>query len=248
MNNKGVIFRDVDKWFGEHKVLDQLSFKLGEGEKVVICGPSGSGKSTMIRCINGLERIQAGYLNVLGHVVSEHEHAYQAIRQEVGMLFQQFNLFPHLTAIENCCLALEKVRHMKPADAIEVATHYLDQVGMLPKKDVYPSSLSGGQQQRVAMARSLCLEPKLILFDEPTSALDPEMVREVLKVMETLAAAGMQMLVVTHELQFARLFADRICFFEAGKIVVDAEPEQFFQPGYHPRLDQFLAQILDHND
>lgn len=243
-----MIFRDVDKWFDEHKVLDQFNFKMNQGEKVVVCGPSGSGKSTMIRCINGLERIQSGYLNVLGHEVSQDDHAYQAVRKEVGMLFQQFNLFPHLTALENCCLALEKVKCTNHQTAIETAENYLNQVGMLDKKDAYPSSLSGGQQQRVAMARSLCLEPKLILFDEPTSALDPEMVREVLKVMETLAASGMQMLVVTHELQFARLFADRICFFEAGKIVVDAEPEQFFKPGYHPRLDQFLTQILDHKD
>lgn len=236
----------VDKWFGRFHVLRNIDLRVGRGEKVVVCGPSGSGKSTMIRCINRLEEHQSGRIAVDGVELTNNLKNIETIRREVGMVFQQFNLFPHLTVLENLTLAPIWVRKTPRHEAEELARYYLDRVHIPEQADKYPGQLSGGQQQRVAIARSLCMKPKVMLFDEPTSALDPELIKEVLDVMIELAQEGMTMVCVTHEMGFARTVADKIVFMAEGEIVEGAAPEDFFS---HPRTErarQFLSQILGH--
>jgi general L-amino acid transport system ATP-binding protein len=236
----------VNKWYGEFHVLRDLSLSVAKSERIVICGPSGSGKSTMIRCINRLEEHQQGQIIVEGIELTNDIKNIDAIRREVGMVFQSFNLFPHLTVLENCTLAPIWVKQMPKAEAEEVAMGYLKRVRIPEQAHKYPGQLSGGQQQRVAIARSLCMSPKIMLFDEPTSALDPEMIKEVLDVMIELAESGMTMLVVTHEMGFARTVADRVIFMDRGEIVEQDTPEEFFT---HPKSDRtklFLSQILGH--
>lgn len=234
----------LHKWYGQHHVLKDINLDVRNGEKIVICGPSGSGKSTLIRCINGLERYSKGSILANGQLVNDQPRHLRQIRQEVGMVFQNFNLFPHLTVIENCTLALTRVKKMPRAEAIEIARYYLERVRIPEQGSKYPSQLSGGQQQRVAIARSLCMKPKVMLFDEPTSALDPEMIKEVLDVMTGLARDGMTMLCVTHEMGFAREVADRIVFMDAGAIVEEGDPEAFFGAPKHERSRKFLSQLL----
>jgi general L-amino acid transport system ATP-binding protein len=219
----------VNKWYGAFHALRDITLQVTRGERVVICGPSGSGKSTLIRCINRLEDIQQGTIAVGG---------------DVGMVFQHFNLFPHLTILENCTLAPIWVRKVPKRDAESMATHYLHRVKMLEQADKYPGQLSGGQQQRAAIARSLCMSPRIMLFDEPTSALDPEMVKEVLDTMVLLAEEGMTLLCVTHEMGFARQVADRVVFMDAGQIVEAGEPQEFFDRPHHERTRLFLSQVL----
>ena len=247
MRDKFVIeFEGVNKWFGDFHVLKDINLQVRERERVVICGPSGSGKSTLIRCINHLEEHQEGRILVDGHELGNDSKSVSAVRREVGMVFQQFNLFPHLTVLENCMLGPAKARGLSKAEARDRATEYLARVRIPEQADKYPGELSGGQQQRVAIARSLCMQPRIMLFDEPTSALDPEMIKEVLDVMADLAQSGMTMLVVTHEMGFARTIADEMVFMDAGRIVESAPPEQFFT---HPESDRsklFLSQILSH--
>ena len=238
--------RNLDKFFGEFQALADVSLTVNAGERVVICGPSGSGKSTLIRCINRLEEHSAGHLIVDGTELSDETTNIRAIRMEVGMVFQQFNLFPHLTALENLTVGPIQVRKISRADAEERARKYLERVHIPEQADKYPAQLSGGQQQRVAIARSLCMEPRIMLFDEPTSALDPEMINEVLDVMVELAGTGMTMVCVTHEMGFARKVADKMVFMEDGRIVETAPPEQFFENPSSKRCRIFLAQILDH--
>jgi len=236
----------VNKWFGAFHVLKDIELVVRRGERIVVCGPSGSGKSTLIRCINHLERHQEGQIVVDGTELNADVRNIDAIRAEVGMVFQQFNLFPHLTVLENCTLAPIWVKKMPKAEAEKIALAYLERVRIPEQVHKYPLQLSGGQQQRVAIARALCMRPKIMLFDEPTSALDPEMIKEVLDVMVELAKEGMTMLVVTHEMGFARMVADRVIFMDQGEIVEQAEPETFFN---HPRYDRtraFLSQILAH--
>jgi len=236
----------VNKWFGAFHVLKDIELVVRRGERIVVCGPSGSGKSTLIRCINHLERHQEGQIVVDGTELNADVRNIDAIRAEVGMVFQQFNLFPHLTVLENCTLAPIWVKKMPRAEAEKIALAYLERVRIPEQVHKYPLQLSGGQQQRVAIARALCMRPKIMLFDEPTSALDPEMIKEVLDVMVELAKEGMTMLVVTHEMGFARMVADRVIFMDQGEIVEQAEPETFFN---HPRYDRtraFLSQILAH--
>jgi polar amino acid transport system ATP-binding protein len=232
----------VDKWYGTFQALKNIDLTVASGERIVICGPSGSGKSTLIRCINQLEVIQKGRIFVDGIELSGRRNI-DAIRHEVGMVFQQFNLFPHLTVLQNCTLAPMKVRHVSPAEAEATARHYLERVHIPEQAAKYPAQLSGGQQQRVAIARALCMNPKVMLFDEPTSALDPEMVKEVLDTMIDLAEEGMTMLVVTHEMNFARSVADRVIFMDMGEIVEVAPPEQFFAHPQHERTRAFLGQL-----
>ena len=234
----------VNKWFGSLHVLRDVSMTVAEGERVVVCGPSGSGKSTMIRCINRLEEHQKGRIVVDGIELTSDLKRIDEIRREVGMVFQHFNLFPHLTVLENCTLAPIWVKKMPKKDAEEVAMKYLKRVKIPEQANKYPGQLSGGQQQRVAIARSLCMNPKIMLFDEPTSALDPEMVKEVLDTMVSLAQEGMTMIVVTHEMGFAREVADRILFFDQGRIVEQGTPDHFFENAQHPRTQLFLSQIL----
>ena len=234
----------VNKWYGNFHVLRDVDLEVSRGEKIVICGPSGSGKSTLIRCINRLEEHQEGRIVVDGVELNDDIGRIDEIRRDVGMVFQHFNLFPHLTILENCTLALIWVRHMPKRDADEVAMHYLERVRIPEQANKYPGQLSGGQQQRVAIARSLCMSPKIMLFDEPTSALDPEMVKEVLETMENLARDGMTMLVVTHEMGFARQVADRVIFMDRGEIVEMNRPEAFFSAPQHERTKLFLGQIL----
>jgi general L-amino acid transport system ATP-binding protein len=234
----------VNKWFGEFHVLRDIDLRVTGGERIVICGPSGSGKSTMIRCINRLEEHQAGRIVVDGVELTNDLKKIDEIRREVGMVFQHFNLFPHLTVMENCTLALIWVRKMPKKDADEIALQYLTRVKIPEQANKYPGQLSGGQQQRVAIARALCMNPKIMLFDEPTSALDPEMVKEVLDTMVGLAEDGMTMLVVTHEMGFARQVANRIVFMDQGQIVEANAPEQFFSHPQHERTKLFLSQIL----
>ncbi len=236
----------VSKRFGTFQALREVSLSVARGERIVICGPSGSGKSTLIRCINRLEEHDAGRIVVDGHELTRDLKEIEAVRREVGMVFQQFNLFPHLTVLENCTLAPIWVRRMPRREAEDLAMRYLERVRIPEQARKYPGQLSGGQQQRVAIARSLCMSPRIMLFDEPTSALDPEMVKEVLDVMVELAAEGMTMLVVTHEMGFARTVADRVVFMDAGEIVETAPPEPFFANPRSERLRQFLAQILRH--
>ncbi len=234
----------VNKWYGNFHVLRDVDLEVARGEKIVICGPSGSGKSTLIRCINRLEEHQEGRIVVDGVELTDDLGRIDEIRRDVGMVFQHFNLFPHLTILENCTLALIWVRRMPKRDADEIAMHYLRRVRIPEQADKYPGQLSGGQQQRVAIARALCMSPKIMLFDEPTSALDPEMVKEVLETMERLASDGMTMLVVTHEMGFARQVADRVIFMDRGEIVEMNDPESFFTNPRHERTKLFLGQIL----
>ena len=234
----------VNKWYGEFHVLRDINLTVRRGERIVICGPSGSGKSTMIRCINRLEEHQKGSISVDDIELTNDLKKIDEVRREVGMVFQHFNLFPHLTILENCTLAPIWVRKMPKKKAEEVAMHYLSRVKIPEQAHKYPGQLSGGQQQRVAIARSLCMSPKIMLFDEPTSALDPEMIKEVLDVMVGLAEEGMTMLCVTHEMGFARQVANRVIFMDAGQIVEQNEPEPFFTNPQHERTKLFLSQIL----
>ncbi len=238
--------RNVHKWYGEFHVLKDISLQVGKGERVVVCGPSGSGKSTMIRCINRLEEHQRGQIIVEGIELTSDVKNIEAIRREVGMVFQQFNLFPHLTVLENLTLAPIWVRKMPKKEAEETAMHYLERVRIPEQAQKYPGQLSGGQQQRVAIARSLCMKPQIMLFDEPTSALDPEMIKEVLDVMVGLAQEGMTMICVTHEMGFARTVADTMIFMDRGEIVEVATPQEFFANPKSDRTKLFLSQILAH--
>ena len=236
----------LNKWFGSFHVLQDINLTVSQGEKIIICGPSGSGKSTLIRCINRLEEHQEGKVVVNGTELSHDLKDIDAVRSEVGMVFQSFNLFPHLTALDNCTLALIWVRKTPKADAEALAMEYLERVKIPEQAHKYPGQLSGGQQQRVAIARSLCMNPKIMLFDEPTSALDPEMIKEVLDTMIELAETGMTMLCVTHEMGFAKTIADRVIFMDEGLIVEENEPEKFFANPEHERTKLFLSQILAH--
>ena len=236
----------VSKWFGEFQALRDVTLKVSQGEKIVICGPSGSGKSTLIRCVNGLETHEAGRIVVDGIELGNDVRQVERIRAEVGMVFQSFNLFPHLTVLDNLALAPCWVRRMPRAEAERRALELLERVKIKDQAAKYPGQLSGGQQQRVAIARALAMNPRLMLFDEPTSALDPEMVKEVLGVMMELARQGMTMLVVTHEMGFARAVADRVIFMDRGEIVEEAPPKEFFASPRHERTRAFLSQILKH--
>jgi general L-amino acid transport system ATP-binding protein len=235
---------DVNKWFGPLHVLSDINLNVQRGERIVVCGPSGSGKSTLIRCINRLEQHQKGRLMVDGVELTNDMRRIDQIRREVGMVFQHFNLFPHLTILENCMLAPMRVRKMQKQEAQDVAMHYLQRVRIPEQASKYPGQLSGGQQQRVAIARSLCMSPKIMLFDEPTSALDPEMVKEVLDTMVSLAEDGMTMICVTHEMGFARQAANHVIFMDAGKIIEANTPDAFFDNPQHERSRLFLSQIL----
>src|SRR3954462_15033459 len=234
----------VHKWYGEFHVLRDISLRVGKGERIVICGPSGSGKSTMIRCINRLEEHQAGRIVVDGVELTNDLKKIDEVRRDVGMVFQHFNLFPHLTVLENCTLAPIWVRKMPKREADAIGMRYLQRVRIPEQASKYPSQLSGGQQQRVAIARALCMNPKIMLFDEPTSALDPEMVKEVLDTMIGLAEDGMTMLCVTHEMGFARSVANRVVFMSEGRIVEEAPPEEFFANPKDEKTRNFLGQIL----
>jgi general L-amino acid transport system ATP-binding protein len=236
----------MNKWFGQFHVLRDIDLTVFRGERIVICGPSGSGKSTLIRCINRLEEHQQGSIIVDEIELTDDLKQIDSVRREVGMVFQHFNLFPHLTVLENCTLAPIWVRKTPKAEAEEIAMEYLTRVKIPEQADKYPGQLSGGQQQRVAIARSLCMRPKIMLFDEPTSALDPEMIKEVLDVMVDLADTGMTMLVVTHEMGFARQVAHRVIFMDDGQIVEQNEPEEFFNNPQSDRTKLFLSQILSH--
>jgi general L-amino acid transport system ATP-binding protein len=241
-----VLLSGVNKWYGQFHVLKNVDLEVAAGERIVICGPSGSGKSTLIRCINRLEEHQAGRIAVQGVELTGDIRNIDAIRADVGMVFQSFNLFPHLTVLDNLCLAPVWVRRMPRAAAEKIAFEYLERVRIPDQAHKYPGQLSGGQQQRVAIARALCMSPKIMLFDEPTSALDPEMIKEVLDVMIELAGSGMTMLVVTHEMGFARQVADRVVFMDQGEIVEMAPPEPFFNNPRSERTKLFLSQILGH--
>ncbi|MDM5053655.1 amino acid ABC transporter ATP-binding protein [Aeromonas dhakensis] len=241
-----VELKAVNKWYGEFHVLRNINLQVGRGEKIVICGPSGSGKSTMIRCINRLEEHQSGDILVKGTALTSDLKNIEAVRREVGMVFQHFNLFPHLTVLENCCLAPIWVKQLPRREAEEIAMNFLRRVRIPEQALKYPGQLSGGQQQRVAIARSLCMNPQVMLFDEPTSALDPEMVREVLDVMVELAHEGMTMLCVTHEMGFAKQVADRVIFMDRGQIIEENVPDQFFDNPQSERTKLFLSQILQH--
>ena len=236
----------MNKWYGEFHVLKNIDLTVQRGERIVICGPSGSGKSTLIRCINALEEHQQGSITVDGTILSSDLKNIDKIRSEVGMCFQHFNLFPHLTILENCTLAPIWVRKTPKKEAEEIAMHYLEKVKIPDQANKYPGQLSGGQQQRVAIARSLCMKPRIMLFDEPTSALDPEMIKEVLDTMISLAEEGMTMLCVTHEMGFAQAVANRVIFMDAGQIVEQNEPKEFFNNPQSERTQLFLSQILGH--
>lgn len=236
----------VNKWYGQFHVLKNINLSVDEGERIVICGPSGSGKSTLIRCINRLEEHQQGVLKVNNIELTQDLKNIEKIRRDVGMVFQHFNLFPHLTVLENCTLAPIWVKQMPKKEAEEIAMKYLSRVKIPEQAMKYPGQLSGGQQQRVAIARSLCMNPKIMLFDEPTSALDPEMIAEVLDVMIDLASSGMTMLCVTHEMGFARKVANRVIFMDKGEIIEQNAPEEFFNNPQSERTKLFLSQILDH--
>jgi ABC-type polar amino acid transport system ATPase subunit len=239
-------FAGVNKWFGKLHVLDDVNLSINAGEVVVVCGPSGSGKSTLIRTVNALERIQQGNIEVLGAPITTRGVNLTALRARVGMVFQAFNLFPHMTALQNVMLAPMKVRKLSRADAEKRARGLLERVGLREKADAYPANLSGGQQQRVAIARALAMQPRIMLFDEPTSALDPEMINEVLDVMSLLAREGMTMMCVTHEMGFARRVAHRVVFMDAGQVVEEATPDEFFTAPKSDRGRQFLSKILTH--
>ncbi|SES41824.1 L-glutamine ABC transporter ATP-binding protein /L-glutamate ABC transporter ATP-binding protein /L-aspartate ABC transporter ATP-binding protein /L-asparagine ABC transporter ATP-binding protein [Tranquillimonas rosea] len=237
---------EMNKWFGSFHVLRDINLTVYRGERIVICGPSGSGKSTLIRCLNALEEHQAGRIVVDGTELSSDLKNIDTIRSEVGMVFQHFNLFPHLTILENCTLAPLWVRKTPKKEAEETAMHFLEKVKIPEQADKYPGQLSGGQQQRVAIARSLCMKPRIMLFDEPTSALDPEMIKEVLDTMIELAEEGMTMLCVTHEMGFAQAVANRVIFMDQGQIVEQNEPKEFFNNPQSDRTKLFLSQILGH--
>jgi general L-amino acid transport system ATP-binding protein len=243
-NEQAIVISEMNKWFGDFHVLRDINLTVGRGERVVVCGPSGSGKSTMIRCVNRLEEHQKGSIVVDGVELTADVKRIDEIRREVGMVFQHFNLFPHLTILENLTLAPIWVKKMPKKDAEEVAMHYLKRVKIPEQAAKYPGQLSGGQQQRVAIARSLCMSPKIMLFDEPTSSLDPEMVKEVLDTMVTLAQEGMTMICVTHEMGFARQVANRVIFMDQGQIIEANTPEKFFKNPQHERTKLFLSQIL----
>lgn len=245
-NDKIIEISGLNKWFGDFHVLKDIDLTVSKGERVVVCGPSGSGKSTLIRCINHLETHQEGKLAVNNITMDENIKKIEEIRREVGMVFQQFNLFPHMTVLENLTLAPIWVRRIPRKEAEEAAYHYLERVYIPEQADKYPGQLSGGQQQRVAIARSLCMNPQIMLFDEPTSALDPEMISEVLDVMIELAESGMTMLCVTHEMGFARKAADCVIFMDEGYIVERNSPEKFFNNPENDRTKTFLSQILSH--
>ncbi|QTF10341.1 amino acid ABC transporter ATP-binding protein [Brenneria izadpanahii] len=239
-----ITLENVNKWYGQFHVLKDINLQVKQGERIVLCGPSGSGKSTTIRCINHLEEHQQGRIVVDGIELNDDLRNIEKIRTEVGMVFQHFNLFPHLTVLQNCTLAPCWVRHMPKKEAEELAMHYLERVRIAAHAHKFPGQLSGGQQQRVAIARSLCMKPKIMLFDEPTSALDPEMVKEVLDTMLGLAEDGMTMLCVTHEMGFAKTVADRVIFMDQGEIVEQAAPDVFFSNPRSERTQAFLSQIL----
>lgn len=241
-----IIIRDMHKWYGQFHVLKDINLRVACGEKIVICGPSGSGKSTMIRCINRLEEHQQGDIIVDGTELTNDLKNIEVVRREVGMVFQHFNLFPHLTVLENCTLAPIWVRKTPRAEAEKMAMQYLERVKIPEQARKYPGQLSGGQQQRVAIARSLCMKPRIMLFDEPTSALDPEMIKEVLDVMIELANEGMTMLCVTHEMGFAKTVADCVIFMDEGEIIERNSPHEFFENPQHERTKLFLSQILNH--
>ncbi|WP_417522932.1 amino acid ABC transporter ATP-binding protein [Marinovum sp.] len=245
-NEVAIQIENMNKWYGTFHVLRDINLTVHRGERIVIAGPSGSGKSTLIRCINALEEHQKGSITVDGTRLSSDVKNIDKIRSEVGMVFQHFNLFPHLTILENCTLAPIWVRKTPKKEAEEVAMHFLKKVKIPEQANKYPGQLSGGQQQRVAIARSLCMRPRIMLFDEPTSALDPEMIKEVLDTMVSLAEEGMTMLCVTHEMGFARQVANRVIFMDAGQIVEQNEPEEFFNNPQNERTKLFLSQILGH--
>ena len=238
--------QNMNKWFGSFHVLRDIDLTVNRGERIVVCGPSGSGKSTLIRCINALEEHQKGQIIVDGTELTSDLKNIDKIRSEVGMCFQHFNLFPHLSILERCTLAPSGVRNPPKKEAEEVAMHFLEKVKIPEQADKYPGQLSGGQQQRVAIARSLCMKPRIMLFDEPTSALDPEMIKEVLDTMIELAEEGMTMICVTHEMGFARQVANRVIFMDQGQIVEQNAPEPFFNDPQNPRTQLFLSQILGH--
>ena len=248
IKNKEYVIKinEMHKWFGSFHVLKNINLEVGQGERIVICGPSGSGKSTLIRCINRLEVHQEGHISVNGIELSGDLKNLEAIRSDVGMVFQSFNLFPHLSVLENCTLAPIWVRKMPKKDAEELAMEYLERVKIPEQAKKFPGQLSGGQQQRVAIARALCMKPKIMLFDEPTSALDPEMIKEVLDTMIELAETGMTMLVVTHEMGFAKKVADRVIFMDEGEIIEQNTPKLFFTKPTNDRTKLFLSQILNH--
>ena len=237
---------NISKNFGDFQALKCVSLDVSAGERVVICGPSGSGKSTLIRCINGLEEHQTGTIEVDGVLLDQSADSLSMIKSKIGMVFQQFNLFPHLTVMENLTLGPIRARKMRKSDAVDLAMEYLERVRIPEQANKYPVQLSGGQQQRVAIARSLCMEPTIILFDEPTSALDPEMIKEVLEVMTELATSGMTMICVTHETGFARNVADKMVFMDCGEIVETAKPDKFFTNPDSQRCQEFLDKILHH--
>jgi ABC-type polar amino acid transport system ATPase subunit len=239
-------FNSVNKWFGPLHVLADVSLEVMAGEVIVVCGPSGSGKSTLIRCVNRLEPIQKGEIKVHGQSITAPDLNLSRLRAEVGMVFQSFNLFPHMTALQNITLAPVKVKGLSPAEADKIARSLLERVRIPDKADKYPANLSGGQQQRVAIARALAMQPRIMLFDEPTSALDPEMINEVLEVMTDLAKEGMTMMVVTHEMGFARRVAHRVVFMDAGQVVEVQIPESFFAAPRSERAKDFLSKILSH--
>jgi ABC-type polar amino acid transport system ATPase subunit len=241
-----ITFKKVNKWFGKLHVLNNVDFQVDPGEVVVVCGPSGSGKSTLIRCINKLEPIQEGEIVVDNIPIHDHRINLTHLRAEIGFVFQQFNLYPHMTALQNITLAPINVRKTKPDEAEILGMQLLEKVGIEEKANAYPAQLSGGQQQRVAIARGLAMKPKIMLFDEPTSALDPEMINEVLDVMKDLAREGMTMVVVTHEMGFAREVADRVSFMDEGMIIEEATPDDFFYRPQSDRTKLFLSKILTH--
>ncbi|MGA0614347.1 amino acid ABC transporter ATP-binding protein [Paracoccus sp. KR1-242] len=247
MEDALIRMENVEKWYAGFHALKNINLTVRRGEKIVLCGPSGSGKSTLIRCINHLETIKSGRIVVDGTALTDSQKAVDTVRREVGMVFQQFNLFPHKTVLENCMLAPMRVRKASKAEAEATARKYLERVRIGNQADKYPAQLSGGQQQRVAIARALCMEPKAMLFDEPTSALDPEMVKEVLDTMIGLARDGMTMICVTHEMGFARQVADRVIFMADGEIVEENDPETFFHNPGHARTRAFLGEILAHH-
>ncbi len=244
MSNAIIQIKEVNKWFGEFQVLKNINLEVEKNKKIVVCGPSGSGKSTLIRCINRLEEHQEGQIIVDGNELNENTKNIEQIRAEVGMVFQQFNLFPHLSILDNCTLAPIWVKQMPKKDAEELAMQHLEKVQISDQALKYPGQLSGGQQQRCAIARALCMQPKIMLFDEPTSALDPEMIKEVLDAMVNLAKAGMTMIVVTHEMGFAKEVADEVIFMDEGMIVERAETNDFFANPRNDRTKLFLSQIL----
>ena len=248
MTTENTIIRmhDVNKWYGKFHVLKDINLEVSAGERIVICGPSGSGKSTLIRCLNYLESHQQGRIIVNGTELTDNVKRVEEVRREIGMVFQQFNLFPHLTVLQNLTLAPTWVLKMPKREAESTALHYLERVKIAEQADKYPGQLSGGQQQRVAIARSLCMKPRIMLFDEPTSALDPEMIKEVLDVVVKLAQDGMTMLCVTHEMGFARTVADRVIFMDEGQIIEENHPDAFFNSPENERTRLFLSQILSH--